>query len=85
MLLLNSVEPETWYKVSDTAKILGWSEDWVYRKIRKGVLHAQIDEGDSSRRRRTYTCFKVQGCEIIRYAKEHMTTLNPERSRFRAA
>jgi hypothetical protein len=85
MLLLNSVEPEKWYSVRDTAKILGWSEDWVYRKIRKGILHAQIDESGSDRRHRTYTSFRVQGCEIIRYAKEHMTTLKPEKIRFRAA
>jgi hypothetical protein len=77
MLLLDHVEPARWYKVSVTATILGWSEDWVYRKIEKGELQAQIDESESRRRKRKYTCFKVQGCEIIRYVKEHMTILKP--------
>jgi hypothetical protein len=85
MLLLNSVEPEKWYSVRDTAKILGWSEDTIYRRIEKGLIQAQIGESDSSRRRRKNTSFRVQGCEIIRYAKEHMTTLKPEKLRFRAA
>jgi hypothetical protein len=85
MLLLNSVEPERWYKVSETAKILGWSEDTIYRKIDDGLIQAQISESGSGRRKRKYTCFKVQGCEIIRYAKQHMTTMKAERLRYRAA
>jgi hypothetical protein len=85
MLLLNSVEPETWYEVSKTARILGWSEDTIYRLIEDGDLQAQIRESDSRRRKRKYRCYKVQGCEIIRYATEHMTILKPEKIRFRAA
>lgn len=85
MLLLNSVEPEKWYKVSDTAKILGWSEDTIYRWIEDGEIQAQVKESDSPRRIRKYVSVCIQGCEIIRYVKEHMTTLKPERSRFRAA
>jgi excisionase family DNA binding protein len=85
MLLLNSVEPEKWYTVSETARILGWSEDTIYRRIEDGVLQAQVKEGDSRRRKRKYVSVRVQGCEIIRYAKEHMTTLKPERVRFQAA
>ena len=81
MLLLNSVEPEKWYSVAETAKILGWSEDFIYDRIYDGSLQAQVKPGTSGRRKREYNSFRVQGCEIIRYAKENMTVLKPIRRR----
>jgi len=85
MLLLNSVEPERWYKVSEVAKILGWSEDVIYELIHEGFLQAQVKPGSSWRRKREYNSLRLQGCEIIRYAKESMTELKPGRSRRRVA
>jgi hypothetical protein len=86
MVLLNSVEPETWYTVLQTSKILGWGVDAIRRWIYEGHLQAFIKPGRSGRRPRIYRGARIQGCEIIRFAKAHLTVLKPEKSlRIRAA
>ena len=81
MLLLNSVEPEKWYKVSQVAKIIGWGEDAIYDWVHAGLLQAFLKPITSPRRRRTWTGMTIQGCEIIRFVKAHLSELSPNPSR----
>ena len=86
MLLLNSIEPEKWYKVGEVAAILGWSHDRVEDWIDDGALQAFVIDLRSSRRPRIYRGKRVQGCEIIRFVKEHLTeTKSNQRLRLRLA
>jgi DNA-binding transcriptional MerR regulator len=83
MLILDSIEPEKWYKVREVSRILGWSEDVVRRWINRGLIQAFILPQRSSRPR-VFRAVRIQGCEIIRFAKEHLTGLkNLNRVRFR--
>lgn len=79
MLLLNSVEPETWYRVRDVAKIVGWSEDTVYEWIHNGHLQAFVAPIGSDKRNRVYMGLRVQGAEILRFVKAHLTVVRVER------
>ena len=83
MLLLDSVIPEKWYRVSETADILGWSHDMVERWIEKGLLQAFVIDCRSDLRPRIYRGKRVQGCEIIRFVRAHLTILKPRSPRFR--
>lgn len=83
MLRLDSVIPEKWYRVSETADILGWSHDMIERWIEKGLLQAFVIDCRSDRRPRIYRGKRIQGCEIIRFVREHLTILKPSRTRFR--
>ncbi len=85
MLILDSIDPSKWYKVSETADILGWSHDMIERWIDDGALQAFVKDLRSSKRPRIYRGKRVQGCEIIRFVKEHLTTLKPVKPRFRVA
>ncbi len=86
MLLLDSVQPEKWYKVREVAEILGWAHDTIEKWIDDEVLQAFVIDLRSSRRPRIYRGKRVQGCEIIRFAKEHLTPLKPGKfPKFRAA
>lgn len=80
MLILDSVEPERWYSVRDVVKILGWKQDTIRRWIRDGLLQAFIKPGRSGRRPRVYRSVRIQGNEIIRFVKAHLTVLQPNRS-----
>jgi hypothetical protein len=73
MLLLDSVVPEEWYSVKQVSGILGRGVDAVRDRIYDGHLHGFIKPGTSSKRRRIYRGVRVQGCEIIRFVKAHMT------------
>jgi hypothetical protein len=85
-MLLNSVDPEKWYKVTEVAKLLGWGVDAVRDWIYGGHLQAFIKPGNSDRRRRIYRGARVKGSEIIRFANAHLTVLKPEKKlRLRAA
>jgi hypothetical protein len=84
--MLNSVDPEKWYTVLQASKILGWGVDAVRRWIYDGHLQAFIKPGTTGRRKRTYRGARIQGCEIIRFVKAHLTVLQPDRKlRMRAA
>jgi len=86
MLLLDSVEPEKWYKIDDVAKIIGWSHDTIERWIEDRVLQAFVKDSRSDKRKRIFRGKRVQGCEIIRFVKAHLTELKPDvRPRFRSA
>ena len=50
MLILDSVNPEKWYKVTEVAAILGWAHDTIERWIDDGVLQAFVIDLRSSRR-----------------------------------
>jgi hypothetical protein len=86
MLLLDSVQPEKWYKVHEAAEILGWAHDTIERWIDDGLLQAFMIDLRSSKRKRVFRGKRVQGCEIIRFAKDHLTPLKPGKfPRFRTA
>jgi hypothetical protein len=73
-ILLNNIEPQKWYKVRDVAKIIGWGEDAAYDWVHGGLLEAFLKPITSSRRKRTWTGMTIQGCEIIRFVKAHLST-----------
>jgi hypothetical protein len=80
MLLLDSIEQERWYSVIEVAQIGGWSEDVVRRWIRRGLIEAFIQPGTRKRRRRVYCSVRIQGCEIARFMKMHLSKVDGERS-----
>ena len=85
-MLLNNVDPEKWYSVTEVSKLLGWSVDAVRDWIYGGHLQAFIKPGTSSRRQRIYRGARVKGSEIIRFVSVHLTVLKPEKKlRLRAA
>ena len=59
MLLLDSVQPEKWYKVSEAAEILGWAHDTIEKWIDDEVLQAFVIDLRSSRRPRIYSVANV--------------------------
>ena len=77
MLILDSIEKEKWYRVREVAKILGWSHDAIERWIDAGALQAFVASWQSDRRSRLYRGKRVQGAEIIRFIKAHLTELKP--------
>jgi excisionase family DNA binding protein len=79
MLKIEAVDPEKWYTVRQTAKILGWSVDAVRRWVYAGHLQAFIMPGRSGRRKRVFRSARIQGREIIRFVEAHLTVLHPER------
>ena len=85
MLLLDSVVPEKFYPIEDVATIVGWSRRTIERWIERGLLQACIVEWQSDVRKRIYRGVRVQGCEIRRFVKEHLTNLRPGKPRFRLA
>lgn len=85
MLLVDSIEPEKWYSVRDTARVLGWSYDVVGDWIERGHLQAFVMSWQGDRRKRKYRGKRVQGCEIIRFIRAHLTSVKPGKPRFRAA
>ncbi len=80
MLILDSVEPERWYSVRDVVKILGWKQDTIRRWIRDGLLQAFIKPSRSGRRPLVYRSVRIQGSQIIRFVKAHLTVLQLDKS-----
>ena len=78
-MLLNSVDPEKWYTVRETAKIIGCGVDSIRRWIYDGHLQAFIMPGRAGRRKRIFRSARIQGREIIRFVDAHLTVLHPER------
>ena len=78
MLLLN-VKPEKWYTISEAEPIIGYGYDAISDRIKWGLIQAQFlpGPGGKRKRKREYNAWRIQGCEIIRYVKEHMTPLQP--------
>jgi predicted site-specific integrase-resolvase len=72
-MLIENVEPEKWYAVREVAAITGWEVDTVRRWIYDGYLQAFQKPGRSSRRKRIYRAMRVQGAELIRFIKDHLT------------
>ena len=72
MLVLDSINPEKFYSVKETAAILGRSDDTVIRLNNRGFLKALVLPGKSDTRHRTYRCRSFQGAEIIRFIKRFM-------------
>ena len=86
MLILDSIDPEKWYKVREAAEILGWEHDTIDRWIEQRLLQAFVISARSDKRKRIYRGKRIQGCEIIRFVREHLTELKPKaKPRFRAA
>jgi hypothetical protein len=73
MPLLDSVKPEKWYSVDETAAILGFERDSVIRRIQDGQIQAFILPRVGKRRNRVYRSYRIQGAEIIRYVSVNMT------------
>jgi hypothetical protein len=82
-MLLSNVEPETWYRVNDVAKILGWSEDVVRRWVDKGLMQAFVKPVTSTKRKRVWMGLRIQGAEIIRFVEANLTTLSGKSLRIR--
>lgn len=72
-MLLNNVDPETWYKVSEVSKIVGWSEDTVRDWIHAKRLIAFIKPITSNRRKRLWMGMRVQGRELIRFIRDNLS------------
>jgi hypothetical protein len=77
MLLLVSVEPERWYTVKEVEAILGWDVDTIRRWIHRKLMAAFVLPSLENRRKRKYQCLRIQGCEIIRFVKAHLTSSKP--------
>ena len=75
MLLVDSIEPEKWYAVSEVARIVGWSEDVVRRWIQRGLIQAFIQPRTSSKRKRVFNATRIQGAELIRFIRSRLTTV----------
>ena len=85
-MLLNNVDPEKWYSVTEVSEIMGPSPDRIRDRIYGGYLQAFIKPGTSSRRLRIYRGARIKGSEIIRFVSVHLTVLKPEKKlRLRAA
>ena len=83
-MILDLIEREKWYRVSETADILGWSHDMVEDWIDDGLMQAFVIDLRSDKRDRIYRGKRVQGCEIIRFVKAHLTELDERKKpRFR--
>lgn len=78
-MLLDHIVPEQWYTVRETVKLIGWEVDSIRRFIREGHLQAQVRPGRGNRRVRDYKALRIQGCEIIRFVRENLTVLKPNR------
>jgi Helix-turn-helix domain len=72
MLILDSVQPEKWYSVKEAAAILGFSDDTISRQVTRGLLKAFILPNDHGRNRRAHKYVRIQGCELVRYVRNHM-------------
>jgi len=69
-MLVDFVEATRWYDVDEVGKIFGFSRDTVIRLVKRRLLEALVLPPQSSRKR-TYSCRRVQGAEIIRFAKQY--------------
>jgi excisionase family DNA binding protein len=72
-MLIENVEPQKWYSVCEVSGILGWSVDTVRRWIYEGHLQAFIRPGRTGRRKRVFRSARIQGNELIRFVREHLT------------
>jgi hypothetical protein len=72
-MLIDNVEPQKWYAVREVADITGWEVDTVRRWIYDGHLQAFQKPARSSRRKRIYRALRIQGAELIRFIKDHLT------------
>ena len=79
MLVLESIEQEKWYTVVEVSQMVGWSEDVVRRWIERGFIEAFVQPGVRNRRKRVYRSVRIQGCEIVRFMKAHLTRTNEGR------
>jgi excisionase family DNA binding protein len=70
-MLVDFVVPERWYSVDEVAEILGFSRDTVIRLIENGFLTALVLPRKARRGRRIYSSRRIQGAEIIRFAKAY--------------
>jgi hypothetical protein len=67
------IEPEKWYSVKEAAAILGWSGDTVRRQIYKKLLGAFVLPKVQMRNRRVYRSTRIQGGELSRFIRNHMS------------
>jgi hypothetical protein len=72
-MLLNSVDPEKWYKIREVAVISGWSVDTIRRWIRKGFLKAFLQPTVSNRRKRKWQGMKVLGRHLLDFLGGNMS------------
>jgi len=70
---MGSPVAEKFYSVKEVSEFLGLSRDTVVRQIRNGHLKAFVLPSKSSRRKRVFETRRVQGAEIDRYVREHMS------------
>jgi len=73
------VNPEKWYTITEAEPIIGYGYDAILDRIKAGLIQAQFlpGIGGKQKRKREYKAWRIQGCEIIRYVKVHMTPLLP--------
>ncbi len=76
MFLFDSIEQERWYSVMEVAQIVGWSEDVVRRWIQRGLIEAFVQPETGNRRKRVYRSVRIQGCEIVRFMKAHLSRVD---------
>ena len=64
---------EKWYSVKEVSARLSVSVDSVRRWIKRGVLKAFRLPVKSSRRVRTYECFRIAESELARFIRANIT------------
>lgn len=72
-VVIDTIRVGKWYSVKEVSEFLGFSTDTVIRQVRAGYIKAFTLPCKSSVRRRVYRCYRVQGAEIVRYVREHMS------------
>jgi hypothetical protein len=70
-VLVDFVEPLKWYTVNEVAAVLGFSRDKIIRLIEDGELETMTLPVKPNRRVRRYASRRVQGAEIIRFARKY--------------
>ena len=85
-MLLNNVDPEKWYSVTEVSEIMGPSPDRIRDRIYGGYLQAFIGPKTAKKRGRVYRWALIKGGGIIRFVSAQMTVLQPgKKLRMRAA
>jgi len=70
-VLVDFVVPERWYTVDETGEVIGFKRDTIIRWVKRGELESMVPPAVPGRRRRTYSCRRIQGAEIIRFVKKY--------------
>jgi hypothetical protein len=69
-MLVDFVDEKQFYDVNAVARFFGFKRDWVIRQIERGELEA-LEPPERRKRKRGYKTRRVQGAEILRFARKY--------------